>query len=169
VNRVAVPGLDELVADPARARQLPPTVAAELLIRVIGLQTALATRALAAPEGGPTEAPAEDQWLTIPEVAARLRFAKSYVYQLARRADLPALRKGKYWRVRLADLHQWEAALSKNPFERAVSTVLRSPRDRRRRSAGSATTPADPSAARHPARRPPDHGVPMGARRGAHP
>jgi excisionase family DNA binding protein len=47
-----------------------------------------------------------ERLLTIPEVADRLRVPKQHAYELARR-ELPAVRFGKYVRVRVADLEAW--------------------------------------------------------------
>jgi excisionase family DNA binding protein len=48
--------------------------------------------------------------LTVPEVAAELRFTRGYVYEAIRRGELPAVRKGKYVRLRRGDLAAWLGA-----------------------------------------------------------
>jgi excisionase family DNA binding protein len=81
-----------------------------VLTRVVGLQTALLGRALAAgSSGGPTPL-ADEPLLTVPEVARRLCFAEAYVYELIRLGRLPAVRAGKYVRIRPASLREWVAA-----------------------------------------------------------
>jgi excisionase family DNA binding protein len=70
---------------------------------------------------------AEDTYLTLAEVATRLRFSLPYCYELARRGDLPTLRRGKRGiRVRLADLRVWEQRISKDPLDGATGDVLAS-------------------------------------------
>ena len=104
----AIPTLDVIAADPARVLGLSAPERAALL----GRCAAILHQGLSAEAGGDL-----DVWLTIPEVADRLRLAKSYVYQLARRRDLPVMRTGKYIRVRLVDLRTWAARLTSGPLE----------------------------------------------------
>ena len=47
-----------------------------------------------------------ERMLTVPEVASRLTFKPAYVYELRLRR-LPAVRQGKYVRVRESDLVAW--------------------------------------------------------------
>jgi excisionase family DNA binding protein len=74
---------------------------------------ALAAAMLAEPSAAPPEHPAP-AWLTIREVAERLKLAPSYVYQLARRGDLPHVKRGKYVRVPADALAEWAARLERN-------------------------------------------------------
>lgn len=167
VSLTPVPTLDELAADPPKAAALPPEVARVLTLRCAAVLTALASAPRA--DQQPRQAMENEGWFTIPEVAARLRFAKSYVYQLVRRGDLPALRKGKYWRVRLADLCRWEAALSKDPLDGRFSKVLTSSGDRRRVPTAPSSASADPGATRRAPPRSSNHALPTGAGPGAYP
>jgi excisionase family DNA binding protein len=48
-----------------------------------------------------------DEVLTVPEVARELRFTRAYVYEAVRRSDVTAVRKGKFVRIRRADLRAW--------------------------------------------------------------
>lgn len=134
MSRVPLPTVAELTQDPTRAEDLSPETARTLLLQLAPLQEALRLRALRPPggpngeAGGPTEA---GRYLTIPEVADRLRLAPSYVYQLARRGDLPTLRMGKYVRVRPEDLREWEARLGKNPLDNVRSAMVQRTRSRR--------------------------------------
>lgn len=41
----------------------------------------------------------EDEYLTIEEVAKRLKISKITVYRMARRGQLPAIKFGKVWRI----------------------------------------------------------------------
>lgn len=116
--RTALPSLDSVATDPALAAALPRHVVAALLARLTVAQSSLINRLVdltlsndRRDRGDPAP---HEAWLTIADVAARLRFAKSYCYELARRGDLPTLRQGKAIRVRLSDLQAWEARLA-NP------------------------------------------------------
>ena len=62
-----------------------------------------------APAERTSEAPkttAVEEMLTVPEVAELLGLTKAYVYEMVRRAILPAVRYGKYVRVRRSTLEQ---------------------------------------------------------------
>lgn len=122
--------LDALVATPTLALQLAPEQRATLLVRCASVLAALAV---------PTDQPEAPRavavgasWLTVPEVAERLNLAVSYVYQLARRGDLPSVRQGKYVRIPATGLHEWMTKLGQ--LDGSVSTVL-SVRCERRRGA----------------------------------
>ncbi len=163
-----LPTLDQLAADPARVRDLPPEMARDLLLRVIGLQTALLAQALShsASGDGQLEVPAEDRLLTVAEVAARLAVPKQYVYEMAQRGELPSIRFGKYVRVPLSALLGWQ----EKHLDKRLPTMYSPPKDER----GGA--PANPKAAqahaggaRGPARRLSQHRRTVGARRGADP
>jgi len=49
----------------------------------------------------------QDAFLTIPEVARRLRISRSTAYLLAERGELPVLRLGKLLRVPESALEVW--------------------------------------------------------------
>jgi excisionase family DNA binding protein len=59
----------------------------------------------------PQTTSSEEDLLTLPQVAQRLNIPESRAYELARRHKLPAVRIGKYVRVRLAKLHEYEKSL----------------------------------------------------------
>jgi excisionase family DNA binding protein len=101
--------LDELAKSPERAVDLSPDVRAGLLARCAAVLAALAAPVPTAPIAtlAPAAPAAEPMWLTIPEVAKRLSLARSYVYQLARRGDLPSVRRGKYVRIPVDGLQDW--------------------------------------------------------------
>jgi excisionase family DNA binding protein len=50
---------------------------------------------------------ADDEILTIPEVAALLKIAEKTVYGLAQRGELPAFKVGGQWRFSRAAIQQW--------------------------------------------------------------
>jgi len=102
--------LDVLAADPCRAQEVAPSVAAELLARLAGLQSLLLSRLLAGDVQASSPRPEEDRLLTVPEVALRLSVPRAYAYELARRGELPTVRLGKkYVRVPIAALEKWLA------------------------------------------------------------
>ena len=70
----AVPTLDELAADPARAAKVSAEVRVTLLARAMAVVGALAAPALA----GPPPAPRDDRLLDVPEVARRLAVSEDY-------------------------------------------------------------------------------------------
>lgn len=90
-----IPSVDALLVEPAQASTLPPEVAQALLIELAVLQPLLIQRALLAPrhEGR------EDELLTIPEVARRLKVSDYRAYELARQGVLKSVRLGKSVRV----------------------------------------------------------------------
>ena len=55
----------------------------------------------------------EQQLLTLPQVAERLSIPESRAYELARQHKLPAVRIGKYVRVPLGKLQEYEKSLSR--------------------------------------------------------
>jgi excisionase family DNA binding protein len=124
-------------------------------------------------EGLPSQqAEDQDRYLTIGEVAARLRLSKSYCYELARRGRLPvtALANGeRSIRVKLSELATWEAGLRKNPVDDGLSTMLSSRRDGNRVQAASGEAQDDAGAARGAARRSSNHTVAVGTRSGPRP
>jgi hypothetical protein len=82
-----VPSLDELARDPAKAANLPPGVAAALLVRAAAVQSVLAARIASAEVAAPAPAPAApaDEMLTIDEAAALLRRSRRWLYRNADR------------------------------------------------------------------------------------
>jgi excisionase family DNA binding protein len=51
----------------------------------------------------------EPEYLTLAEVKARTGFSYDYIYDAVRSADLPATKKGREWRVAVADVRAWMA------------------------------------------------------------
>lgn len=75
-----IPSLDDLARDPARARDLPPEVARDLLAQLAPLLTLLLAQAFQGANGQPSEEDG-DRLLTVEEVARRLGVSKDAVYR----------------------------------------------------------------------------------------
>ena len=161
-----VPALDVLATDPARALGLSAPERAVLIGRCAAILAALSATPPDDSKRSPSGAVEDpDVWLTVPEVADRLRLAKSYVYQLARRGDLPVIRTGKYIRVRLIDLRTWAARLASGPLEPGRYLTYHRTSEGRRASAHSQATRADAGPARGAGRGNPQHDRPARAQR----
>jgi excisionase family DNA binding protein len=149
--RTPVAGVRALGAHPpARALELAeiiadPTALTPMGVKTLLLQVAAALVALAAapPLAEPTE-PDDETLLTVDEVATRLRFVPAYVYELIRLGRLPAVREGKYVRVRPAALRGWIA--KHEGVDMAASATYSPPHDGR--GAGSLASSARGHAAR---------------------
>ncbi len=103
--------LDALAANPALATAVPPEIAWTLYQR--SLAVLLALLPVLRPPAGQHEgasAAGEDRLLAPRDVAAYLHVAPSRVYELLRSGALPAVKVGRYVRVRATVLHQWVAA-----------------------------------------------------------
>jgi excisionase family DNA binding protein len=87
-----------------------PEVSGELeRLRVLAWQRLL--------DAQPPPAPEADVYLTIPQVAERLRLSKSFCYELTRRGILPSHQLGqgqRGLRVHVAELIAWEATRVKD-------------------------------------------------------
>ena len=53
---------------------------------------------------------AEDEILTIEEVAAYLKAGKKTVYRLAQKGEIPSFKLGGTWRFRRTELSRWIAS-----------------------------------------------------------
>jgi predicted DNA-binding transcriptional regulator AlpA len=106
---VVVPSLDALVVDPAKVAELLPEVAADLLVRVIGLQTALATRALGARSNGTQAPPEAEHYLAPEEAAALLGVTRRWLYRNAKRLPFARPLSRKVLRFSEPGLRQWQA------------------------------------------------------------
>src|SRR5581483_4979322 len=82
-----VPSLDELARDPQKAANLPPGVAAAMLVQAAAVQSVLAARIASAETAAPAPAPADpaDEMLTPDEAAAILRRSRRWLYRNADR------------------------------------------------------------------------------------
>ena len=103
--------------------------------------------------------------LTVPDVAARLSVPRAYVYALARRADLPAVRIGRYIRIPDAALREWQEAKLKRSLDRRSVGSIPSAHDTRRSTTDPAKAGAHPVAIRIAARGLRPHGETMGGGR----
>ncbi len=102
---VAIPTLEDLAADPARAADLPAEARSALLARAAAVLAALA----AAPTSSPGVAPGSDPGvlLTVDDAAARLKMGRDFVYQHAR--ELGAVRFGRALRFTEAGIAHYLA------------------------------------------------------------
>ena len=90
----AVPTLDELATDPAKAERLPIDLAAELQTRCMQAMNALWSRQLAARNDARVNEPREDTLLDVSEAAKRLSTSRDWLYRHA--AALPfTVRNGR--------------------------------------------------------------------------
>lgn len=93
-----VPTLDQLLQDPARARDLSPDAARDLLARLAGLYPLLLAQALNLPTGENGGAPVEgDRLLTVEEAARKLSMSEDWCYRQAKRLPF-AVRIGRQLR-----------------------------------------------------------------------
>lgn len=102
-----LPTLDQLVADPGRARELPAEVARDLLARLAGLQTVLLAQAFSAPadRNGQPEGQ-EDRLLTVEEAARNLHLSEDYLYRNARKLPF-TVRIGRQVRFSLRGIERY--------------------------------------------------------------
>lgn len=147
--------LAEVLADPRRVAAIPSEEIPVLLGEIERLRTALWAQLVRPLETPRVAASVDaDEYLTVPEAAAALRFTDAYLYEAVRRQDLPAIRKGRYVRIRRDDLRAWldgRAARGLDPHSRARDSA----RHGMRRNGPPATRAVPPSIApRPPLRRP---------------
>ena len=161
--------LAELLGDPEKVAELPADMKNQLVIRCAAL-IAAAAGPMAAPILSPAvtvsevrdEQPEEDRLLTIPEAAALMNFAASYVYELARKGTIPVVRHKKYVRIQLSDLRAWIAHHRRQGTDVLLSTVLSRKDDRWRGTAVSVSTQVQANRTRRATRRTSDYGEPLG-------
>ena len=132
----AAENLDQLLGRLERAAdELPPEFVAPLLGRLETLKMRLWGRAVA--QVGPAQSEpvaADEQLLTAAEVAARLAVPKAFVYELARRGELPTLHVGaRYVRIPATALEQWvrrqmDHGIERSPAASRPRTLSRSVR-----------------------------------------
>ena len=101
--------LARVLAEPHRIAEIPGADIPDLLGHLEQLRATLWARMIREPAAPVRDlaSDAGDEVLTVPEVARELRFTRAYVYEAVRRGDLHALRKGRYVRVRRAELRAW--------------------------------------------------------------
>jgi excisionase family DNA binding protein len=103
------PDLSLVVADPRRVADLRTVDIPALLGALEQVRAALWSHMLRtpAPVARESDDTVGDQLLTVADVAAEVRFTPGYVYEAIRRGQLSAVRKGKYVRIRRAQLRAW--------------------------------------------------------------
>jgi excisionase family DNA binding protein len=94
--------LDAVIADPAKASTLPPEIAQALLISLASIHPILLQRALITSRNEH-----EEDLLTIPQVAKRLKVSDYRAYELARQGFLKSVRLGKSVRVKQSALVEY--------------------------------------------------------------
>jgi excisionase family DNA binding protein len=105
-HRVAVT-LEELAAAPQRATTLCESQVTELVAKCAVANAALLAR-LVALQHVQVEKESPDRLLTVADVVQRLKLKPPYIYELARRGLLPAVKVGKYVRFPESSLAMWE-------------------------------------------------------------
>ena len=103
------PDLSLVVAEPHRVADLRTDDIPALLGALEQIRAALWSHMLRtlAPVARESDDTVGDQLLTVADVAAEVRFTPGYVYEAIRRGQLSAVRKGKYVRIRRAQLRAW--------------------------------------------------------------
>lgn len=110
----------------------------------------------------PAHGDSQSDYLTVGEVVDRLRLSRARVYELIRCGNLPVVKWGtRGTRIRRADLEQWEKR-PKVAVAVAISTMLKSSRDRRRASSASNAAQAHAGAVRSASRGPSRDGLSVG-------
>jgi excisionase family DNA binding protein len=106
--------LADIVDHPERTGEIPIEAIPPLLAQLAAAQSALAARLLSSAsnrlgDGGkiPADQGHAEQLMTVAEAATQLALKPAYVYELVRQVLLPAVRQGKYIRIRCADLRSW--------------------------------------------------------------
>jgi excisionase family DNA binding protein len=100
--------LIEIVRNPTEISRISEPDISGLLGEIEILRARLWSR-LAEPRSRDPESRSsgEDRLLPIVEAAERLAFRPAYLYELIRKGDFPAIRQGKYVRIRHKDLEEW--------------------------------------------------------------
>jgi excisionase family DNA binding protein len=123
-----MPTLRELLEAPDLARSLQPGAMAEVLGELVLLLARFLAQASATP--GTTQAtnPEDpDRLLTVRETAALLSVRPPHVYELVRRHTLPAVRVGRFVRLRARDLHAWTEGQREKVVDTKFEPSLSSP------------------------------------------
>lgn len=103
--------LRELATNPSSLRTLPGASRRRMVSQLAALIVVLESIEDGPPSPATTQPlPAsEEPLLNVEAAAARMGFARSYVYELVRRGKLRAIRHGKYVRIRAAAIDEWIA------------------------------------------------------------
>jgi len=125
------PALADLIVDPSRINDLDPDEARVLLTQLAMLQAPLLAKALATPAAAVKD-PAE-ALLLVPDAAVRLGIKASYLFELIRQGQVPAVRLGpKYVRLHSTVVAEIQA--------KGLANGLSQPYSRPREGRGAATT-----------------------------
>lgn len=155
-----------LVKNPDRVGEVPPESIPALMTELAAVQARLVAQLLNAEDVGRRNGDENDaeRLFAIADVADRLRLTKAYVYELIRQGRLPAVRIGKYLRVRAADLSRWiEEQLGQ--VDKHLYDTYNFKHDRPRAAAHPQGNGAYPSRIRGPRRRRSELDRPPGAGR----
>jgi excisionase family DNA binding protein len=160
------PSLAKLAVDPSRLAQVPREALPGLLGELAKLGAGLMARLLESQAVKPAPA-AEVRLLNVPEVAARLQIAKSFVYELTRTGRLPCVRLGRYVRVDSRTVDALLAGTAKG-LDDGLGSTYSPRRDRTRAATHPATAQAHAGRPRRASRRDGEQHRPAGARRDGH-
>jgi excisionase family DNA binding protein len=142
-----------LLADHRRVANLRVEEIPSLLGAVEELRAVLWAKMLRVPEQTERATGASgDELLTVPEVAAELKFTTAYVYEAVRRHELGAVRKGKYVRIRRADLAAWLEGRRPRALDVGAAAQDSFPHGRSRGRASGRRTPAGSVKPLHPSK-----------------
>ena len=157
----SVPSIEEISAQPLRARELSAEAAAVLLAQCGTAQGALLA-ALATPRRPAVPEVHEDRLLKVEDVAEALGFSKGHTYEMVRSGKLTAVHNGRTWRVRSDALKQF---ITENEgLDTSLNKVLSRLDDQRRVKASAKKTRPRANAARRKAGGPSDDDQSVGAR-----
>ena len=160
------PTLDELVADPSKVALLSSVKRASLVGRCAAVLAALSGAMLTGerPDTDLVPRTAPDRLITVQEAAELMGFAASYVYEMVRRGDLPAVRPrgGKYVRLRRAAVEQWIAANERDGVDAPLNTMLSRSSEPGRSTTPPASVGVDPGRPRQRTGRARHHRVSLG-------
>jgi excisionase family DNA binding protein len=158
--------LAELAADPSRITNVPREALPGLLGELAKLGAGLVARLLESQAVKPAPG-AEARLLTVPEVAAQLQVAKSFVYELTRTGRLPCVRVGRYVRVDSRTVDAWLEGTAKG-LDGVLGSTYSPHHDRTRAATYPATARAYASRPRRAGGRDGEQHRPAGARRDGH-
>lgn len=118
--------LDDIADNIAAAATLSAEDRSHLMLRCLSVMAALA---LPTPSETPVTTahttPDADPLLSVEQAAGRLAFRPSYVYELVRSRQLPAVKVGKYVRIKASDVGQFiKHHREAGPIDRPVSSML---------------------------------------------
>jgi len=100
--------LTDIIDDPTRVGEVPPEEIPDLLGVLETLKARLWCRLNTSPDPVTQTSPMDgERLITVEQAAELLAFTEQYVYDLIKKGGLPAIRHGKYIRIKLSDLQAW--------------------------------------------------------------